>query len=65
MKNIIKNIALAFSALALIVSCDEDDLTGDSTLEATSPSLSVELGFANNQTLVESETSFPLLKRSI
>ena len=59
MKNIIKNIALAFSALALIVSCDEDDLTGDSTLEATSPSLSVELGFANNQTLVESETSFP------
>jgi len=59
MKNIIKNIALTIGALALIVSCSEDDLTGRSTVEATSPSLSVELGFANSQTLVESETSFP------
>ncbi len=58
MKNIIKNIALAFCSLALIVSCDEDDFTGDSTLEATSPSLSVELDFADSQTLIESETSF-------
>lgn len=59
MKNIIKILALTLSVFALIVSCSEEDYTGQSTKKATSPSLSVELGFANSQSLVESETSFP------
>jgi hypothetical protein len=58
MKNIYKKIALVFSALALIVSCDEDEFTGDSTVEVTNPSLSVELGFANSQTLVEQAATY-------
>jgi hypothetical protein len=63
MKNILLKIALVFSAFALIVSCDEDDLTGDSVLEATSPSLSVELGFANTETLVEQAATYPFTVR--
>jgi hypothetical protein len=59
MKNIIKNIALAFVAFALVLSCDEDDLTGQSTLVITSPSLNVELDFAASQQFVEDEVSFP------
>ena len=59
MKNNIKNIALAFLAFALVLSCDEDDFTGDSTLIVANPSLSVELDFAANQTFVEEELSFP------
>ncbi len=63
MKNILLKIAFTLSAFALIVSCDEDDLTGDSVLEATSPSLSVELGFANTETLVEQAASYPFTVR--
>jgi hypothetical protein len=63
MKNILSKIALTLSVFALIVSCNEDDFTGDSVLEATSPSLSVELGFANTETLVEQAASYPFTVR--
>ncbi len=59
MKNIKIKIVLMLSAFAFMLSCSEDDFTGDSSLEASSPTLSVQLGFANSETLVEQEASYP------
>ncbi len=59
MKNIKIKIVLMLSAFAFMLSCSEDEFTGDSSLEASSPTLSVQLGFANSETLVEQETSYP------
>ena len=59
MKN--KFIKLSFSLLAvmLMFSCENDEnYTGDSTLSATSPSVTVSLGFTSTQTLVEQKASY-------
>ena len=49
---------LAFSTLVFMLACSEDNLTGDSTKKVSSPTLSVELGFTNNQTLIEQEREY-------
>ena len=59
MKNKFLKISFSFLAFLLMFSCDSNDnFTGDSTLSANSPSLSVSLGFANQETLVEQEASY-------
>jgi hypothetical protein len=58
MKNKIFKTLLMMSAFALIIGCNEDDLTGDSTKKASSPSLTVALDFASSQTIVEQEASY-------
>jgi hypothetical protein len=43
-----------------MLSCsDNDDYTNDSVVKATSPSLTVSLGFSNATTLIEQEASYP------
>lgn len=42
-----------------MVSCSEDDGTGNSLVEPTSPALLITLGFTNSQTLIESEEVYP------
>ncbi len=59
MKNRILKTALVLSTFVLALGCSSDDYTGDSTQTPTNPSLSVTLGFANTQTLIEQESSFP------
>jgi hypothetical protein len=59
MKNKLIKISFLFSLFTLLLSCnDNDEYTGDSTLKATSPSLSVALSFENSQTLVEQEKEY-------
>lgn len=59
MKNKLIKIALVLSAFMLTIACnDDDDLTGDSVANVASPSLSVALDFANDQTLVEDEVTY-------
>lgn len=58
MKNRILNIGLALLALLFVVACSEDDFTGDSTMRATAPNLSVDLDFNNTETLVEDGSSY-------
>lgn len=59
MKTKIYKISLLLSLFAFIISCDSDDFTGDSTLTATNPSLSVTLGFNNSESLVETDAVYP------
>ena len=56
----LKFIKLAVLLVGFIFtySCSEDDATGDSTMTPTSPSLSVTLSFANQQTLVETDADY-------
>ena len=63
MKNILKYSAVVFMAFTLLLSCDEDDLTGQSTLEIADPSVNIELDFDANQTFVEEDLSFPFTVR--
>jgi hypothetical protein len=58
MKNKFIKIILIFSVFALVLSCDDNDYTGDSVLSATNPILSVSLSFENSQTLVEQEKEY-------
>lgn len=58
MKNKIFKTLLMISAFALVIGCNEDEFTGDSTKIASNPSLSVSLDFANSQTLVEKEATY-------
>lgn len=59
MKNIFLKTSLLITVFAVLISCAEgDDFTGASTQTATSPALSVELGFANEQTLIEEESAY-------
>ena len=59
MKNKFIKISFSFLALLLMFSCDSnDDYTNDSVVSATSPSLTVSLGFSNTETLVEKEASY-------
>jgi len=58
MKNKFLKIGLVLGIFAFIVSCNEDDALGDSTLTAKSPSLSVTLDFANTQTLIEEDKTY-------
>ncbi|MEZ4793574.1 MAG: hypothetical protein R2783_08970 [Gelidibacter sp.] len=59
MRNRFLKTALVLSAFILTLACSTDDHTGDSTQTPSNPSLSVTLGFANTQTLIEQEASFP------
>lgn len=58
MKKRFLKIAMALIVLLLVMACNEDDLTGASTIKATNPSLSVTLDFANSQSLVEQEATY-------
>ncbi|WP_053991442.1 hypothetical protein [Mangrovimonas sp. TPBH4] len=58
MKNKFIKIYLMVFALIVTTACSDDDLTGHSTMEPSTPTLSVALDFANNQTLVEEETTY-------
>ena len=59
MKNKFIKISFSFLALLLMFSCDSnDDYAGDSVVNATSPSLTVSLGFSNTETLIEQEASY-------
>lgn len=58
MKNIYLKITLVLSLFVFMTSCDDDEFTGDSTLNASSPSLAVSLSFENNVTLVETDASY-------
>lgn len=57
MKKIIRIIWL-LGVFVFALSCNEDDLTGDSTMIPSSPTLSVSLDFDDNTTLIESETEY-------
>lgn len=60
MKNKFLKISFSFLAFLLMLSCsDNDDYTNDSVVKATSPSLTVSLGFSNATTLIEQEASYP------
>lgn len=56
MKNKFLKSTIALSAFLLMFSCKEDDATGQSTLEPTSPLISVALDFNANQTFVENDS---------
>ncbi|SDS05432.1 Calx-beta domain-containing protein [Christiangramia echinicola] len=59
MKNRILNIGLAILAMIFVVACSEDDdFTGDSTMQASAPNLTVDLDFSNTVTLVEDGSSY-------
>lgn len=58
MKNRILNIGLALLAMIFVVACSEDDFTGDSTMQASAPNLTVDLDFNNTVTLVEDGSSY-------
>lgn len=58
MKNRIINIGLALLAMVFVVACSDDDLTGDSTQQASAPNLSVALDFNNSETLVEDGSTY-------
>ena len=58
MKNKFLKISSILCALVFMVSCDDNQYTGDSALSATSPSLSVSLSFENSQTLIEQEKEY-------
>ncbi|UGU14464.1 hypothetical protein LS482_12210 [Sinomicrobium kalidii] len=58
MKSYIYNLTWAWCLLILITACSDDDHTGDSTLTASAPSLEVALEFNDNQTLIETETTY-------
>ena len=59
MKNQFIKVSFSFLALLLMFSCDSnDDYAGDSVVNATSPSLTVSLGFSNTETLIEQEASY-------
>jgi|TARA_B100000767_G_C19738463_1_gene524991 hypothetical protein len=59
MKNKFIKISFSLLAVMLMFSCENDDnYTGDSTISATSPAVTVSLGFTNTQTLVEQEASY-------
>ena len=59
MKNKFIKVSFSFLALLLMFSCDSnDDYTGDSVVNASSPSLTVSLGFSNTETLIEQEASY-------
>jgi hypothetical protein len=58
MKNKFIKTGLLMSALALMVSCNDNEATGDSVLVPSSPTLSVALGFTANQNLVEVDKDY-------
>lgn len=59
MKNRILNIGLALLAMVFVVACSDDDFTGDSTMQASAPTLSVALvDFNNSETLVEDDSTY-------
>lgn len=59
MKNKFIKTSFTLIAFLLMFSCgDNEEFTNDSTVSAKSPSLSIDLGFANTQTLVEQEISY-------
>lgn len=59
MKNRLLKITLILSAFVLSLGCSSDDYTGDSTMTPSNPTLNVTLAFANTQTFVERDDSFP------
>jgi hypothetical protein len=59
MKNKFIKISFVMLAFLLMLSCEEqEDFTNTSSLTATSPSLTVSLGFTNEQTLVEQKADY-------
>ncbi len=58
MKNKFIKTGLLMSALALMVSCNDNEATGDSVKTPSSPTLSVALGFTANQNLVEVDMDY-------
>lgn len=58
MKNRLLNIGLALLAMVSIVACSDDDLTGESTMQATAPNLSVALDFNSSETLIEDGSTY-------
>lgn len=58
MKNKFFKIALILNVFAFMLSCSEDDNTGDSTFQVTNPTLTVSLDFANSQTLIEEDITY-------
>jgi hypothetical protein len=59
MKNKFIKISFVMLAFLLMLSCEEkEDFTNTSSLTATSPSLTVSLGFTNTQTLVEQKADY-------
>ncbi len=58
MKNIFIKMCFLLGLVTFVVSCDEDDFTGDSALVPSNPSLSVALSFANTQTFVEKDATY-------
>jgi hypothetical protein len=59
MKNKFIKISFVMLAFLLMLSCEEqEDFTNVSSLTATSPSLTVSLGFTNEQTLVEQKADY-------
>lgn len=59
MKQTLYKITAVICTIFLATSCSEDDATGYSTMVPTSPTLSVDWGFENTQTLVEEEKTYP------
>ena len=59
MKQNIHKLTAVICTLFLAISCSEDDATGYSTMQPTSPTLAVDWGFENTQTLVEEERTYP------
>jgi len=53
--NFIKSILMIFALSATIISCTEDDQTGDSVSVPTSPAVSIALNFSNT-TMVENDS---------
>lgn len=58
MKNIFIKMCILLGLVTFVVSCDEDDFTGDSAQVPSNPSLSVALSFANTQTFVEKDATY-------
>lgn len=59
MKNKFIKLSFTIFAFLLMLSCtDNENFTGDSTLKVTTPSLTVQLDFADSQTLIEQEISY-------
>jgi hypothetical protein len=59
MKNKIYKLALVLSAFVLAIACENtDDLTGDSVVKPTNPTLSVSLAFGPTESLIETEADY-------
>lgn len=60
MKNNVIRLGLLISAFVFVLGCeDNDEYTGASTLTATNPSITVSLGFADSQSLIEADATYP------